>query len=304
MERTRAEAAQATLLVVVSAAAFGAVSTFTVIGTATGASLLSLLFWRYLAGGVLLVAAGGGAGAVWRARGRALRVVLIGGAFQGAIAFTSLSSLRWISAATLGFLFYTYPAWVAVLAMIRGTERVDAPRAIALTLALAGIVLTVGTPNGLAIPLPGLALALGSAIIYAVFMPLIGRLQGDLSPAIASVFVVIGAMTLFAAAGLATGTLSAHLAPRAWGAVAGLALFSTCIGFITLLRGLAILGPVRTAIVSTVEPFWTAVLGAVVLGQPITPRAFAGGALIAMAVIVLQRQGADSDSGSGERRRG
>jgi drug/metabolite transporter (DMT)-like permease len=62
----------------------------------------------------------------------------------------------------------------------------------------------------------------------------------------------------------------------------------TALAFIAFLRGLGVLGPVRTAIVSTVEPFFTALLGAAVLGQPLTPPMLAGGALIAAAVVLLQ----------------
>ena len=45
----------------------------------------------------------------------------------------------------------------------------------------------------------------------------------------------------------------------------------------------------RTAIVSTVEPFFTAVLGAATLGQPFGVGTVAGGVLIAAAVLLLQR---------------
>ena len=58
--------------------------------------------------------------------------------------------------------------------------------------------------------------------------------------------------------------------------------------FAFFLRGLAEIGPVRTAIVSTIEPFWTALLGGIVLGQHVGPRTLAGGLLIAVAVILLQ----------------
>ena len=54
------------------------------------------------------------------------------------------------------------------------------------------------------------------------------------------------------------------------------------------LRGLKALGPVRTAIISTIEPFCTALLGASVLGQPLTKDTLLGGAFIAGAVVLLQ----------------
>jgi ABC-type sugar transport system substrate-binding protein len=67
-------------------------------------------------------------------------------------------------------------------------------------------------------------------------------------------------------------------------------LGGTAIAFLLFLRGLAVLGSVRTAIVSTIEPFFTTLLGALVLSQPLPPSSLLGGALIALAVVLLQRK--------------
>jgi drug/metabolite transporter, DME family len=67
---------------------------------------------------------------------------------------------------------------------------------------------------------------------------------------------------------------------------------STALAFILFLNGLAGLGPVRTGIVSTVEPFWASMLGAVVLHQRLGAETLLGGVAIALAVLILQiRQG-------------
>lgn len=60
------------------------------------------------------------------------------------------------------------------------------------------------------------------------------------------------------------------------------------LAFVTLLAGLKVLGPVRTSIISTIEPFFTATLGAVFLDQALTISIITGGAIIAVAVIVLE----------------
>jgi drug/metabolite transporter (DMT)-like permease len=293
-------AATASLLVAFAACCFGSISILTVVATRAGTSLATLLFWRYaLAGLVLLPIA-------WRARprvatmpGRArlARQVLVAGLGQAAVAFLSLSALGWITAATLGFLFYTFPAWVTLFAALRGTERIDARRLLALALSLGGIVLTVGAPSagGGAAVWPGVLLALGAALIYALYIPYLGGLQRETTPEIATLCVCIGAATLLGLGALAQGSLTAALPARSWTVALVLALLCTVVAFQAFLRGLHGLGPVRTAIVSTVEPFWTAVLGAVVLSQPLTPGMLAGGALIAGAVLLLQlpTRGAD-----------
>jgi drug/metabolite transporter (DMT)-like permease len=288
----------ATLLVALSAGCFGANSILTVVARRAGVPLYAILFWRYGLAAPMLAAVAllSGPGRLALPRGRLLPLLTLGGGGQALVIFLALKSLDFISAATLGFLFYTYPAWVALFAAVRGSERIDRRRALALVLSLAGIVLMVGAPGTAALHPIGVALALGAAVAYALFIPLIGRLQAGLDPAAASTYVVLAASALFGVAGLATGNFRLSLPPVGWAVVTALALISTTLGFIAFLRGLQVLGPVRTAIVSTVEPFWIAVLGLVVLAQPIPPAVLVGGVLIAAAVVLLQKGPAEGDA--------
>lgn len=301
---TEPSPARATLLVLLAACAFGSVTIFTVIATRAGASLASVLVWRYLLGAALLVLAAGGIRRAIVPSDRALRLLLIAGGGQAFVAATSLYALRYLTAGTLSFLFYTYPAWVAVLAAARGWEKVDARKLIALALSLAGIAVMVGSPTSASLHPVGLLLALGSAVAYAAYVPMLGRMREGLDPAAASAWVTLGATIWFLVTAVGGSallaafelppdpwlTVSAAMSTRAWLAVLGLAVFSTMFAFIAFLRGLAVLGPVRTAIVSTVEPFYTSLAGALLLGQSITPTTIAGGSLIAIAVVVLSRR--------------
>lgn len=285
---SRPAAARATAWVLLSAACFGSTSILTVMAIEAGTALPTVLFWRYLlAAPVLLLAAGGPARLAAIPRGQLLRLVLVGGGGQGLITLLSLSSLRYVSVATLGFLFYTYPAWVALFSALRGRERLDGRRGAALALSLAGLALMVGAPGADALHPAGVALALGAAVIYGLFIPVIERLQAGVVPAAAAAGVVAGAMVFFTVVAGIAGQLTAALPARSWVAVAGLALVATTLAFLSFLRGLPVLGPVRTAIVSTVEPFWIALLGFLVLGQPLGAGILAGGALIAAAVVLL-----------------
>jgi drug/metabolite transporter (DMT)-like permease len=280
--------ARATVLVIVSACCFGSVIILTELAKRAGATLLTVLAWRYLLGAVLLVVASGGARAVrlpWR---RALTLLAVGGAGQATLAYLTLTALDYIPAATVSFLFYTYPAWVAAFAVLRGSERVDGTRVAALLLSLFGIVLMVGSPWAGALHPTGVALALAGAVVYALYIPTLDRLQVGVGPAVASAYVVAGTGVIFLIAGLATDELSVSLAPGAWAAIVGLAVVCTALAFIVFLRALAVLGPVRTAIVSTVEPFWTSLLAVVALGQPLRLATVLGGAMIAAAVALLQ----------------
>jgi DME family drug/metabolite transporter len=110
--------------------------------------------------------------------------------------------------------------------------------------------------------------------------------------------VAVGGGIAFVAVGLGAALLPGApreelmltfaLAPTAWAMIASLAIVSTALAFVAFLSGLAVLGPVRTAIVSTIEPFWASLLGAVVLHQPLGWPTLAGGGAIAGAVLMLQ----------------
>lgn len=284
---TRSAAGRATLLVVLSTLGFGTISIFVSLATATGAPVLSILAWRYALAALLL------AGAAWfggvrRPSPSAAKVIVVAGLMQAVIAGLSMTALQYIPAGTLGFLFYTYPAWVALIARAFHSEPLTGLRLFALALSLSGIVLMVGSPAGMDLHPAGVALALGAAVLYAAYVPMIGAMQRGHTATEISTYVSAGAGVFLALGAAPLGQLSLSLTPTAWWCVAALAVISTFFAFLLFFRGLSVLGPLRTAIVSTVEPFFTSVLGAFVLAQPLTRRSLAGGLLIAVAVVLLQ----------------
>jgi drug/metabolite transporter (DMT)-like permease len=280
--------ARASALVLFSACCFGSIPILTTLATGGGARLVDLLAWRYVIAAVLLVFVSGGLAQVRRSTRTAMPLLLLAGGGQAAIAFVSLSALRYIPAAMLTFLFYTYPAWVAVISALRGSERISRRRGAALALSLVGIALMVGIPGAGHLHPIGVLLALASALMYAAYIPMIDYLGRDLPPAVTSTYASGGAALILVVVALVRGGLGVHFTPLAWGAIGTMAVVSTVLAFIAFLRGLAVIGPVRTAIVSTIEPFWTALLGGLVLRQALGPRTLLGGVCIAVAVVLLQ----------------
>lgn len=279
-----------TILILISAACFGTTLIFTQRALNAGATLPAILAYRYVLGTILLLGVAGGIGPVLAIKERRWRLLIVGGAAQAAIAALSVSALKFISAPSVAFLFYTYPTWVVVLAVVRRTEKVDARNAAALVLSLAGIVTIVGNPLATQLDPRGIALALAAAMIYAVMIPWLGAMQEGLKPAAALTWIACGAAICFVAGALA---LQSPLFPTTNALLiygGALALIPTAIAFTVFLKGLAELGPVRTSIVSTVEPFWVALLAGVVLGQHVGIRTWIGGAMIAAAMVVLQRK--------------
>ena len=284
---SRAAAARATLRILLSACGFGAIAIFVTLAQREGAQLLTVLSWRYLVGGLCLALIAAFARDLRFGR-QTLRVAVLSGLGQSIIAIMSLSALRYIPAATLAFLFYTYPAWVAIIARVRHSEPLTPIRLFALGMSLAGIFVMVGSPGSSGLHPIGVALALVAALLYAGYIPMLNSLQRGLSPLATATHMSIGSAFILSLAAATRHELVVTLPSNAWSPIVGLGLISTVGAFLLFLSGLRVLGPVRTAIISTVEPFFTALLSAAVLGQALTLSTLFGGLFIAAAVVLLQ----------------
>jgi drug/metabolite transporter (DMT)-like permease len=287
--------AVATLSLIGAAFGFSTIAIFTTLLSNAGTTLLSAMVGRYVFASLVLIPVAGGFAAMRLPRACMAQLAGIGGLGQALIAFLSLSALSYIPAATLVFLFYTFPAWVALRAALLRTEPLTGVRLLSLSLSFGGVGVMVGWPGAEAVHPLGAALALSAAVVYALFIPLIDRLRIGVSAVVATSWVVIGATLIFLVAGVVARDLSVPAAPLSWLYMIGLGVVSTALAFTLFLRGLQELGPLHASIVTTTEPFFVTVLAALVLGQPITVQTVIGGTLIAIAVLVLSRQVSAAD---------
>jgi drug/metabolite transporter (DMT)-like permease len=202
------------------------------------------------------------------------------GAFFGA--------LRHIDASLTALLHYVYPVLVFGGAVILGRDRATRARIAALALAVAGVALVLlGGASG-SLNAPGVALALGAALSYTVYILLADRVVSEGDPFTLAAIVTTSACAGILAFSAVTGTVDLSLDAAGWAAMVALALVSTVAGVTAFLLGLARVGPSTASIVSTVEPVVTVALAAVVFAERLGPIQLAGGALVLAAVIVLQ----------------
>lgn len=280
--------APGTIFTLLAATGFAAVSILTSLATATGLSLAALLAWRYVLAAVVLTVYVGSRNYKRIPPREMMLFITVGGFGQAFLVYLALSSLAYIPVATLAFLFYSYPAWVALVQSVRGAEKLDRRRSAALLLSFAGIVAMVGLPGAEGVDWRGVTLAISAAMVYGAYIPAMRVLQRDHPVAPTSAYAKVGAALAFLMLSVSDRSFTWQLTPDVWAIIMALVIFSTVLPSVFFLMGLIRLGPVRTAIVSTVEPFLTALLGVVVLGQALTLPTLAGGALIISAVVLLQ----------------
>lgn len=289
MTRTKRSIARATLMIVLSACCFGSLTTLTLLAMRSGLSLVSVIFWRFALGAIVLFLVTARAGSSRRFNKAALRLFGIGAIAQALISYLSFKSLDYLPVNVLAFLFYTYPAWVAAISALRGKEALTRPRLVALFLAMTGIAVMIGFPASHSINTTGVIIALATAMLYAFYLPTLHDAQKGLPPLVSTLYLVAGIAATFCVVGIFTGQLTVPRNPDTWIYLLLLSVIGTVVAFASMMAGLEVLGPVRTSIISTVEPFFTALLGAFVLQESLTLATLAGGAMIAAAVIFLER---------------
>jgi len=193
--------------------------------------------------------------------------------------------------------FYTFPAIVAGASALLGWERMDRPRAVALVIALGGMVAVViggptsGTSSGLD-PL-GVALALASAASQAVFV-LVSRRGYRAVPtdqAMGTILTVsAGIAVVLAVAGDGWSSVSLPLdSPDLLGLLLFGGVFAAAIPSFMFLAGIRWIGPVRAGVLMLIQPLVGVALAALFLQEAVGPVQAAGGLAILTAAVIIQR---------------
>ncbi len=272
--------------IIASALCFGSLPIFARAAYATGADTQTLLLLRFSIASALLWAVF----AAKRARlprGRWLAVLAaMGGLGYAGQSFFYFTALTLASAGVVALVLYLYPALVALLSRVVFGQALSRLQLVAVAMALVGSVLTVGRA-GDATPL-GIVFASLAASTYACYILTGSRLPPEVTPIASATAIITGAAISYAAVCAVRGVRLPGTA-AGWGAALAIALVCTVLAITFFQAGLQHLGAVRASIYSTVEPAFTVLLAAALLGERLTVSRIAGGALILAAVVLLAR---------------
>ena len=227
-----------------------------------------------------------------RAPRRAAVVALVVGMGYSAQSGLFFSALRHIDVGLTSLLLYTFPALVCAGSVALGRERLGAWKASALGLASAGTALVLLGGGSGALNATGVLLGLGAGIAYSVYILVADGVVGRIDAWRFSALVTTGAAIAVTLAGVVTGSLALPVG-SAWLWVAAIALVSTVLPVSTFLLGLERVGAPTASIVSTVEPVLTVSLAVALLGETLGPAQLLGGAFVVAAVVALQSRRAE-----------
>lgn len=274
-------------LVMLSASGFATLPILGKFAYADGLDLPSTLFWRFAGAAAVLW--------VWmlgRGNWRLPMQQAIASTLLGAIGFAIQSglffaALNYAGAGITSLLLYTYPAFVTLLGWWLEGNRPSSPQLAALILAFVGCLLTIDLSGASATPL-GLGLAIASGAWYALYLTFSARIIRSVPPVTMTAYLSTGAgISFISIALLGSGLDFPYNLPSAL-TLTGIVLIATVIPIISIFEGIRRLGTSQAAILSTLEPIVTVLLGIAFLNEALSNKQIVGGLLVISSVIVLR----------------
>lgn len=230
-------------------------------------------------------------------RERALLAMTAGA--QACLSLALFAAYHAMTVALVLAVYFSYPLLVCAASIALGRERLTPIRAVALVVALAGLLVVVlGRVGGdMHASVPGLVLAGIAAACQATYL-VASRNGFTRVPSTQAVTVILaGAAILIWTIALPVDAMSGKLvawvsSPAAWLSV----LFAGAVGAglakVWLLRGVRRVGGTRSSVLMLAEPVTGVALAALVLGQPFGLPEIIGGTGILIGAALAQRPAA------------
>lgn len=197
------------------------------------------------------------------------------------------------SVAVSSILMYTSPIWVTLFAKVVFGEKIGRRKLIALVMAFLGCVLVSGITGGAGrVSMEGLLLGLGSGIGYGLYS-IFGRiaLEKGYHPMTVSAYTF-----LFACVGVLPFIKPVEIwekmnvAPGLWGWALCMVLFSTCMSFTLYTVGLKYMEAGRAAVLATLEPIVTTLVGVVLYKEILSVIMILGIVMVLGASVLISRK--------------
>jgi len=179
---------------------------------------------------------------------------------------------------------------VLVAAMVFVDERLTVRKMVGVSIGFFGVVVAIGLENLTQFDIRSTAqlAVLGGTVSYALAGSWARLRLAGLRPEVAAAGMLTGsAVIMIPAAFLIDGAPRFDLMPVTWGAIGYFAAIATAGAYLLYYRVLAMAGSGNLMLVTLLIPPVAILLGAVVLGEALHPRAFIGLAILAVGLLIL-----------------
>ncbi|MBQ6186127.1 MAG: DMT family transporter [Bacteroidales bacterium] len=256
----------------------------------SGVPVLVMLLFRYGISAAIL--------AIWmlakreqfRVKGNEIALLVLLGILFACSSLFLFFSYEFIPSGLATTLVYLYPVFVAlIMVFLRFYPSWQTWLSIIAT--FGGILLLSSPSTGASIRIPGIILAVASALSYAFYLVVVNRSKRikNVSEHTLTLYALLTGAFLFAAIRtLQGGSITEGINTASdWGNLIGLAIVPTMISLLTLAVSSRYIGPTKTSILGVFEPLTAILIGTLLFGEPLTMKMGIGVAVCISAVAFM-----------------
>lgn len=256
----------------------------------SGVPVLVMLLFRYGISAAIL--------AIWmlakreqfRVIGNEIALLVLLGILFACSSLFLFFSYEFIPSGLATTLVYLYPVFVAlIMVFLRFYPSWQTWLSIIAT--FGGILLLSSPSTGASIRIPGIILAVASALSYAFYLVIVNRSKRikNVSEHTLTLYALLTGAFLFAAIRtLQGGSITEGINTASdWGNLIGLAIVPTMISLLTLAVSSRYIGPTKTSILGVFEPLTAILIGTLLFGEPLTMKMGIGVAVCISAVAFM-----------------
>lgn len=256
----------------------------------SGVPILVMLFFRYAFAAGFLAVLMGFKKESFLAKRRELGLLILLGIFFAGSSLTLFCSYEFIPSGLATTLIYLYPAIVALI-MVSLRIYPSWQTWIAISATFGGILL-LSTPSGdVLIRIPGILLAIGSALCYSFYLVIVNRSKRirNVSEHTLTLYSLVTGAVLFAVIRASQGgsMLEGIDTLGDWGNLIGLAIIPTMVSMLTIAISSRYIGPTKTAVLGVFEPLTAILIGTLMFGEMLTAKMATGIAVCVAAVVFM-----------------
>jgi drug/metabolite transporter, DME family len=192
--------------------------------------------------------------------------------------------------ATAIILQYTAPVWVLLYTVARGAQRPSLRRTAGVGLAVVGCALAVGFVGSRDFRMDrlGVMAALLAAFSFAFYNVGGHRVLARYDRWKVLLWVLVGTSTFWLCVNPPWKVIAAHYNRQQWEFLLAFSLVSVLGPFSCYFAGLQHLEPTRAIVVSCLEPVFSILIAALVLGELVSPMQTVGIVLVLIAIVLIQ----------------
>ena len=255
-----------------------------------GASIESILFFRYTFAVVLLAAFLILTRQSFRITARQAGVLLALGLLYTSSSIFLFEAYNYIASGLATTLIFLYPVLVAII-MVFLRVVPSWPVWLSIAATFGGVIIMTQGSGGDSLNPIGIALSLGSALVYALFIVIINRSKAiaQISNTLLTFYsLTVGAIVFLGKISFSEAPISAGITTCGdWLNLAGLALLPTIVSTATLAIATRNIGATKASVLGVFEPITAILIGTLMFGEPLTTNILLGIGIAIVAVTFM-----------------